>query len=113
MRTKKEKKTEDEKKEEMKRKIQGFVTPHYLHRINSCLTEYETSRGVITAADGDRSRHAVGDRGEPLWGPDIARTSHIGSVTSFIHSKVHFYKQIQPNLTCNTPQNYHQCEVFH
>jgi len=68
MRTKKERKTEDEKKEEMKRKIQGFVTPHFLHRINSYFTEYETSRGVIIAADGDRSRHDVGVGGEPVWG---------------------------------------------
>ena len=59
MRTKKEK-IEEEKKEEMKRKIQGFVTPHSLHRINSYVTEYETSRGVIIAADGDR--------GQPVWG---------------------------------------------
>jgi hypothetical protein len=61
----KERKTEEEKK----RKIQGFVTPHSLRRINSYLTEYETSRGVIIAADGDRKRHAVGDKGEPVWGP--------------------------------------------
>jgi hypothetical protein len=76
MRTKKEK-TEDEEKEEMK-KIQGFVAPHSVYRINPCLTEYETSRGVIIAADGDRSRNEVADRGEPVCGHDIARTSHIG-----------------------------------
>jgi len=46
-------------------------------------------------------------------GPDIARTSHIGSVTSFIHIMVYFYEQIQPNLTCDTPQNSSQREVFH
>jgi len=70
IRTKKErkKKTEDEKKEEMNRKIEGSATPHSLHRINSYLTEYETSRGEIIAADGDRSPHEVGGRGEPVWG---------------------------------------------
>jgi hypothetical protein len=68
MRRKKGKKTEDEEKEEMKRKIQGFVTAHSLQRINPCLTEYETSRGVIIAGDGDRSRHEVGDRGRACLG---------------------------------------------
>jgi hypothetical protein len=67
MRIKKEK-TEGEKKEEIERKIQGFVTPHSVRTINSYLTEYETSRDVIIAADGDRSRHEVGDRGQPVWG---------------------------------------------
>ena len=45
-------------------------------------------------------------------GPDIARTSHIGSATSFIHSKAHFYQKMQPNLTCNTPQTHHTVKCF-
>jgi hypothetical protein len=51
--------------------------------------------------------------GESLsGGPDIARTSHIGFVTSFILSKPHFYDQLQPNLTCNTPQTHHSVKCF-
>jgi hypothetical protein len=50
--------------------------------------------------------------GEPVWGPDIARTSHIGSVTSFVHTKVHFYEQAQPSLTCNTPRTHHNVKYF-
>ena len=57
--------------------------------------------------------HMKWAEGESLsGGADIARTSHIGSVTPFIKSYVNLYEQIQPDLTCKTPQTHHSAKCF-